>query len=328
LAAAAARKEELLQAIVDALGGTRMLALECDVSTWAVRAWLAGKHSPSPGNRRRIAMVARDFGLPSPYGEWRAGVWQERTSELPPAGVGDPESIAPQEAPEARELLSRLLEAAYGSSDDAHTAIERALLRAKRSRFPESVPEVIAFVRAGLVLVLSEDLGPRLTMTVLDDYIGKLEVRSGIRASKRDSPPSTPRRRAATPPRGAVQPRRLRVLLVDVDPVGRAALARALVRENCEVTSAGSLEELGQVIRTGEDLDVAVLDDLQPARLVVMQMIVDRFPAVSLVVRSAGIAATRTLLGALGVTRFEVLPGVTPAEALVDAILTVTTIPR
>lgn len=74
MAAAARNKEETLQALVDALGGTRMLALECEVSTWTVRAWLAGKHEPSPVNRRRIAMLARDFGLSSPYGEWETGV--------------------------------------------------------------------------------------------------------------------------------------------------------------------------------------------------------------------------------------------------------------
>jgi hypothetical protein len=65
--AAAARKGDSLEAIVDALGGAHLLALECDVTARTVHAWLAGKRSPSPGNRRRIAMLARDFGLPSPY---------------------------------------------------------------------------------------------------------------------------------------------------------------------------------------------------------------------------------------------------------------------
>lgn len=58
---------------MDALGGTRLLAIECEVSSWTVRAWLSGKHEPSPMNRRRIAMLARDFGLPSPYPEWSTG---------------------------------------------------------------------------------------------------------------------------------------------------------------------------------------------------------------------------------------------------------------
>ncbi len=73
--AAAARKEHAnLRAIVDALGGTRMLALECDVSTWTVRAWLAGSRQPSPLNKRRIDTIARDFGLPALYGQWHTGV--------------------------------------------------------------------------------------------------------------------------------------------------------------------------------------------------------------------------------------------------------------
>lgn len=70
----APRNEDALKAIVDALGGTRYLALECEVSMWTVRAWLTGKRVPSPVNRRRIAMLASDFGIASPYDEPKTGV--------------------------------------------------------------------------------------------------------------------------------------------------------------------------------------------------------------------------------------------------------------
>jgi hypothetical protein len=232
--------------------------------------------------------------------------------------------------------LSELLEAAYGSADDARAAIDRALHHAKRTEFPASMPGLLAFVRAGLVPVLSEDLGPRLTMIVLEDFIAKQEVRSGVRAKEPISwappttrtatpaPPSAPIGRVAVRPRGSERPSRLRVLLVDADVVGRSALARALLRENCRVTAVGSLEELGQVLRSREDLDVAVL----PARLLVMETVLERFPTVSLVVRSAGDAATRTLIGALGVERFEVLPGDATSEALVEAVLKVAAVAR
>lgn len=74
--AAAVKKDhtQSLHAIADALGGTRMLALECGVSTWTVRAWLSGSRQPSPVNQRRIDLLARDFGLPELYAQWHTGV--------------------------------------------------------------------------------------------------------------------------------------------------------------------------------------------------------------------------------------------------------------
>jgi CheY-like chemotaxis protein len=307
VAAAAARKEDLLRAIVDALGGTRLLALECDVSSWTVRAWLTGKHSPSPGNRRRIAMVARDFGLPSPYGEWAAEEPLGRPSATPST---------------ARDVLSELLDWAYGSADGAQAAIDRALRRAKQAEVPASAPEILTFVRSGLLPVLAEDLGPRRTVTLLDEFIAKHEARSGIREKDPESS-ATPSSGVAVAPRGSAQTHLLRVLLVDADPVGRSVLARELRRESCHVTAVGSLDELGPVVRSDADLDVAVFDDRHPARILIMEAVVERFPAVSLVVRSAGEAATRTLLGALGVTQFEVLSCHASSDALVDAILKV-----
>jgi CheY-like chemotaxis protein len=236
--------------------------------------------------------------------------------------VPGPGSVPSRDAVEARQLLFEILEAAYGSAEDAGAAIQRALHRAKRAEFPTSIPEILTFLRAGLVVVLSEDLGPRLTLTVLDDFIEKLEVRSGVGVKQPEPPPSprVPVGRITTRPRSSTRARSLHVLLVDADPVGRSALARALLRERYRVTAIGSLEELGEVVRSDEELDVAVLDDRHPARLVVMETVVDRFPAAALVVRSAQGAATRALLGAVGVGRFEVLSGTASSDALLEAI--------
>jgi CheY-like chemotaxis protein len=236
-------------------------------------------------------------------------------------------SVPSREADEARQLLTQILEGAYGSADDAKAAIERALRRANRAEFPATIPEILTFVRAGLVLVLSQDLGPRLTMTVLDEFIEKLEVRSGVGVKEPEKKPAPeppqssrlPIGRITTRPRGSTKTS-LRVLLVDVDPIGRAALARALLRGSCRVTAIGSLEELGEVVRSGEALDVAVLDDRHPARLLVMETVVDRFPTAAVVVRSAKEAATRGLLDAIGVAKFEVLSAHASSDALLDAI--------
>jgi DNA-binding NtrC family response regulator len=116
--------------------------------------------------------------------------------------------------------------------------------------------------------------------------------------------------------------------LVDTDRIRRSTLARALVRERSQVTAVESLEELGEVVRASDDVQVAVLDGQHPARLLLVEMILDRFPAVSLVVRSTGEAATRTLIQALGVEHFEVLPGDASSDAIVEAVRRLAAIPR
>jgi CheY-like chemotaxis protein len=218
------------------------------------------------------------------------------------------------------------LETAYGSAGDASAAVERALHRANRTDFPVSIPEILAFARAGLLPVLSDDLGPRLAMAVLDDFLAKHEERSGIR--KKDAPASSapasakkPLGRIAVRPRKVAEPRRARLLLVDADRVGRTALARALLREGFEVAAVGSLEELGQLVRSGEGVDVVVLDDRHPGRLLVTETVVDGFPAASLVVRSNDEGTTRSLLGALGVTELEVVACGASSDAVVQAVL-------
>jgi CheY-like chemotaxis protein len=237
-------------------------------------------------------------------------------------------SVPSQEAAEARALLTGLMTNAYGSAVDAHAALERALHRTTRKDLPATIPELLTFLRAGLLPVLSEDLGPRLAMAVLDDFIAKHEERSGIR--KKDAPPPssspapTPLGRIAVRPRrsaAAKSPHRTRVLLVDADRIGRTALARALLREGFEVATVGSLEELGEVVRSGEELDVVVLDDRHPGRLLAMETVVDGFPAASLVVRSAEEGATRSLLGALGVSEVDVVACSASSEAVVAVVV-------
>jgi CheY-like chemotaxis protein len=238
-------------------------------------------------------------------------------------GSGVPGSdSATRHALEARAILSALLDSAYGSADDARAALDRALRAADRTDLPATVSEILAFVRTGLLPVLSEDLGPRLTMTLMEDFIAAHEIRSSVTA--KESAPALPATPAEARPRAlSARPRRLRLLLVDADRIGRATLARGLAREKCQVTVVDSIEELGQVVRSGEQIDAAILDGQHPAKLLLMEVIVDRFPGVALVVRSAGEEATRTLVHALGVERFEVLPlGVSP-DVLIAAVLRV-----
>lgn len=195
----------------------------------------------------------------------------------------------------AREELLSLLEVAYGSADGARAALQKALQQVMRHELPATVPELVSFVRAGLLPVISTDLGSRLTITLLDDFIQRHEVRSGVRE------------------------RSHHVLLVDTDRLRRSVLARALLRDEWQVTVVDSVEELGELARSGEAVHVAIFDGRHPAKLLLMEMMVEHFPGVSLVVRSEGEAATCKLLQALGIETFEVVPAAASSEELLEA---------
>lgn len=216
---------------------------------------------------------------------------QQRANSSRPAGA------------EPRETLATLLTAAYGQAEDAQAAIERALVDAGRTELPECGPELLAFLRAHLVPILSSDIGPRLTMALLDDFIAKHEARSGVR--DKEAAPET---------------RRRSVLLVDPDRVGRPAIARALLRAGCHVTVVDSPLQLEDLSAAGEKVDVAVVDAMHPARLPLLEAIIERFPAARLVVRSDSEEGTRDLLTGLGASRFEVVPRLTPLRTLVGAV--------
>jgi CheY-like chemotaxis protein len=199
-------------------------------------------------------------------------------------------------------MLATLLGSAYGSTEDAQAVIDRALVDGGRTELPASGPELLAFLRAHLVPILSADIGARVTMTLLDDFIAKHEARSGVRDKE------------------APEARRLAVLLVDPDRVGRPAIARALLRARCHVAVVDSAQQLEDLAAVGEAVDVAVVDVMHPARLALLVGIVERFPGARIVVRSDSGEDTRDLLHGLGATRFEVVPRHTPVRVLVSAV--------
>lgn len=195
-------------------------------------------------------------------------------------------------------MLAALLASAYGSPEEARVVVDRALTVAGRTDLPAAGPELLAFVRAHLLPILSADIGPRLTMALLDDFVAKHEERSGVRD------------------KGAPASRRPSVVLVDPDRVGRPALARALLRAGCHVTVVDSAHQLEEIAAAGEVVDVAIVDVMHAARLPLLEGIVEHFPSARLVVRSDAEEGTSDLLQGLGARRFEIVPRGTTAQAL------------
>jgi CheY-like chemotaxis protein len=203
---------------------------------------------------------------------------------------------------------------AYGGVDGARAAVAQALALAGREELPTSGSELVAFVRAHLLESLTEQVGPRLTMALLDDLAGQLDPTTVPPPPDSQAPPSSvprPVARIAMHPVSAPRVRGLRlgVLLVDADRVGRTTLARALLRADSNVTLVDTVADLVAVINADEVVDALLLDIAHPAAQAIVE-----------VARGGDVARTRAFLTQLGVAKLDVRSRDAPAEELIDAL--------
>jgi hypothetical protein len=224
-------------------------------------------------------------------------------------------------------MLMSLLEVAFGSAEPVRTLIEEALAAAERAELPPGGPELVTFVRAHLLGPLSEHIGPRLTMALVDDLVAAVE-RPSFRPARTSAPPPSVSRpvargSASSYPHGrSAKPG---VLLVDGDRVGRTALARALLRADWEVTVIDAVSDLASVLASGDPVDVALVDMAHPLAEAVIESLARSDAHVAVVARSAEPAHTRAMLGRFGIASYEVRP----REGLPDELaLAVRRIPR
>jgi hypothetical protein len=220
--------------------------------------------------------------------------------------------------------LLTLLELACGSTEPALDAIRQAMVLAGRDDLPLTGPEIVAFVHAHLVPLLTDQIGPRLTMALLDDLGEKLGVEpsdaSGEIQSSVPPPASIPRpivrMRSASSPR--VKPK-FSVVLVDADRVGRSAVARALLRAKWNVTAVDTAADMATALQAGEPIDVLLIDAHHAELETILASVLSARPSVALVIRSWDAARSRALLAGLGAERFEVRSHDAPPEELLEA---------
>jgi hypothetical protein len=220
---------------------------------------------------------------------------------------------------EGASLPSRL-GMAYGSPAPALQALNRALLLAGRAELPGDPSELVAFVHAHLLPILIAEIGPRLSMALVDDLVADL---APVSSTLPLGPPESPRALARVSLRSrTAAPRKteLSVLLVDLDRVWRSMLARDLVRVRWGVSAIDQADELGDVIQPGEPIDVAIIDVRHPHAAAIVDAVVSAFPTVVVVARASSPAKAQALLGGRGLTRLEVRSPDAPAEELIQAV--------
>jgi hypothetical protein len=221
--------------------------------------------------------------------------------------------------PDPHRTLVSLLEMAFGGVQAANAAIAQALALTGRHELPPTGPALLAFVRAHLLAPLSEEIGPRLTMALVDDLVALLDPatvpvppRSSSEASSGGGtlPKSSPRVRGL----------RLAVLLVDADRLGRTTLARALLRAEWNVTLVDTVPDLLLALEDDAAIHAVMLDVAHPAAQAIVTELVRSRPEVAVVARTGDVARTRALLGALVPDKLTVCSRHAVADELIDAL--------
>jgi hypothetical protein len=232
----------------------------------------------------------------------------------------------PQFHTSAQRTLLTLLEMACGASEPALEAIRQAMVLAGREDLPLTAPEIVAFVHAHLVPLLTDQIGARLTMALLDDLSDKLGVEDADASSNLEGsvppPASIGRPIARMRPRRASAPRvkpRFSVVLVDADRVGRSTLARALLRAKWDVTAVDTAADMASTLQAGEPIDLVLIDGHHAEVEVILGAVLSSRPNAAVVVRSWDAARSRAMLATLGAERYEVRSHDAPSEELLEA---------
>jgi CheY-like chemotaxis protein len=231
----------------------------------------------------------------------------------------------PQFHTSAQRTLLTLLELACGATESALEAVRQAMVLAEREDLPLTGPEIVAFAHAHLVPVLSDQIGPRLTMALLDDLVAELGTdeadASGDAEASVPPPASIPRPIARMRPRPSsprVKPKHS-VVLVDADRVGRSGVARALLRAKWDVAAVDTAADLAATLHAGESIDLLLIDGHHPEAEAILAAVLRASPNAAVVVRSWDAARSRAQLAALGAARYDVRSHDAPTEELLEA---------
>jgi CheY-like chemotaxis protein len=226
----------------------------------------------------------------------------------------------------AEFILRRCLASALGSAARVDELLLASLALTGRSRLPTSPTELLAFVKAHVLRVVTTEIGARPAMTFLEALVADL-----VADGDRDFFPepvthprsTTPAPALTLPPASGMRTRRS-ILLVDSDRFGRAALARSLVRGACDVRVCDDASAAATALDSSETFHVAVVDMDHPALDHVLSELVSKRPALAVIGRAHSMGEATARLAELGVVTFDVRLKAESAEDLLERIHRVT----
>ena len=146
----------------------------------------------------------------------------------------------------------KVIDTVVGGEQRRRLLLREALRQSGFAAFPVQLDELLSFVRAHLMPLLSAEVGVRLATVVFED-IDRAVKKESARAQRRRvgasvlgevAPDSAEPRSHDAPPSTREVPshrRRCSVLVVDRDRIGASMLARGMVTGGCDVTVAEAL---------------------------------------------------------------------------------------
>lgn len=220
----------------------------------------------------------------------------------------------------AQRALRRLLSAAFDDPSQANETVIRALESAQLGELPGDAEDMLAFTRIHVAPIVGEALGPRLASALVTDFEEELSVLPTppmpFPTPLAQKPPVIPIDRSSSPRAAALS---CAVLLVDVDRLTRAPLARALVRGGCNVTAVEDVAGASAALRA-EKIDVAILDGDSPAFEALVKAIVAAPGSVAIVARAEKTAAANSRLLTSGARDFAVRAKSASSAELIELI--------
>jgi CheY-like chemotaxis protein len=223
-----------------------------------------------------------------------------------------------------------VLLAAYGTEERVAGIISSALVSAGRTAAPKGPHDVLTWVRAHVLPIVSSDLGPRIAMALLDELAAELELElsdgfpvpfPGAEASSHERASfKAPRVPTITSPPVSGARARPSVLFADNNRFQRSALARTLVTEGYDVRVSETPVALATELASGEALHAVVLDVDHPQVNDLLELLVDNRPDVPIVAVAPAYGPATALLRAAGVNAFDVRLKEAPMEDVLELV--------
>ncbi|MGZ3477712.1 MAG: hypothetical protein ACXVCJ_24660 [Polyangiales bacterium] len=181
--------------------------------------------------------------------------------------------------------------------------IHASLRAARRTTLPTDSEHLLDFVRAYMVGALTEELGARTVTHLLDDLAAEMSI--PIPASVRRAAPTDPMRVTGDMPTSSGVRVRASVVLLDGDRFARASLARSLVSSGCDVAVADGPLDLRSL---DSDVDVAIVNMTTADVAALLGALIAKEPDARVIAMTTDTHAAETLLRAVGVHTYRVVP--------------------
>jgi hypothetical protein len=221
---------------------------------------------------------------------------------------------------EGAQVILELLDKTIPAPRRGTRVLDRALAAAGLTALPVTTVELKQFVQSSLRAILEDELGPALAREVSSDLETALSP-ALRRCDTHPAAPSSKRMRRLSPTPGTRAGDGVSVIVIGGDRLANAGLARALVAEGFEVTTAYDDAELA-IVTSARAPDALVLDERSARELPCsVGALITSTPEIAVLAHNcSNPAITDALLRARGAGRMTALPSGISTREVISAL--------